>query len=138
MTGLTFNLPEIFNPLDYFVEFVYDNLWDLIVKETNRYTSQKLSNSPEHLANFVLITRAEIKAFMGINIIMGIAKLPQVALYWSSDDYFGNQGIKKVMFKNRFEEIGSYLHLMILVLSPLGEHQALIAFIGLGRVLTLS
>ena len=114
-TGLTFNLPEIFNPLDYFVEFAYDNLWDLIVKETNRYASQKLSNSPEHLTNFVLITRAEIKAFMGINIIMGIAKLPQVALYWSSDDYFGNQGIKKVMFKNRFEEIGSYLHLMILV-----------------------
>ena len=47
---------------------------------------------------------------MGINIIMGIAKLPQVVLYWSSDDYFGNQGIKKVMSKNRFEEIGCYLH----------------------------
>lgn len=47
---------------------------------------------------------------MGINIIMGIAKLPQVALYWSSDDYFGNQGIKKVMSGNRFEEIQRYLH----------------------------
>ena len=82
----------------------------MIVVETNRYARQKLSTSPERLANFVLVTRAEIKAFMGINIIMGIAKLPQVALYWSSDDYFGNQGIKKVMSKNRFEEIGSYLH----------------------------
>ena len=47
---------------------------------------------------------------MGINIIMCVAKLPQVALYWSSDGYFGNQGMKKVMSKNRFEEIGCYLH----------------------------
>ena len=53
---------------------------------------------------------AEMKAFIGINIIMGITKLPQVALYWSSDDFFGNQGIKKVMTKNRFEEITCYLH----------------------------
>ena len=109
-TGLTFNLPDNPNPLDYFVEFVDDNLWDLIVVETNRYARQKLSTSPEHLANFVPVTRAEIKAFMGINIIMGIDKLPQIALYWSSDDYFGNQGIKKVMSKNRFEEINAYLH----------------------------
>ena len=41
-TGLTFNLPDNPNPLDYFVEFVDDNLWDLIVEETNRYASQKL------------------------------------------------------------------------------------------------
>ena len=61
-------------------------------------------------ADFVLVTRAEIKAFMGINIIMGIVKLPQVSLYWSSDDYFGNHGIKKVMSRNRFEEIHGYLH----------------------------
>ena len=109
-SGLNFNLPDIPNPLDYFVEFVDDNLWDLIVVETNRYVGKKLLNSPERLANFVPVTRAEMKAFIGINIIMGITKLPQVALYWSSDDFFRNQGIKKVMTKNRFEEITCYLH----------------------------
>ena len=41
---------------------------------------------------------------------MGITKLPQVALYWSSDDFLGNQGIKRVMTKNTFEEITCYLH----------------------------
>ena len=109
-TGLTFNLPHSPNPLDYFVEFLDDNLWDSIVVETNRYARQKLSTSPERLANFVPVTHAEIKAFMGINVIMGIAKLPQVALYWSLDDYFRNHGIKKVMSKNRFEEMNTYLH----------------------------
>lgn len=109
-TGLNFNLPDIPKPLDFFVEFVDDNLWDLIVEETNRNACQKLSNSPERLANFVPVTRAEIKAFIGINIVMGINSLPQLALYWSSDDYFGNQGIKKVMAKNRYEEISCYLY----------------------------
>ena len=80
-TGLNFNLPDNPNPLDYFVEFVDDNLWDLIVVETNRYARQKLSNSPERLANFLPVTRAELKAFMGINIIMGINRLPHLALY---------------------------------------------------------
>ena len=47
---------------------------------------------------------------MGINIIMGISRLPHLALYWSSDDYFGNQGVKKVMTRNRFQEISCYLH----------------------------
>ena len=41
---------------------------------------------------------------------MGINELPNLALYWSSDDFFGNQGIKKVMPKNRFQEISCYLH----------------------------
>ena len=47
---------------------------------------------------------------MGINIIMGISRLPHLALFWSSDDYFGNQGVKKVMTRNRFQEISCYLH----------------------------
>ena len=54
-----------------------------------------------------------MKAFIGINIIMGITKLPQVALYWSSDDFFGNQGIKKVMTnavfsRERFTTVTAY------------------------------
>ena len=41
---------------------------------------------------------------------MGINRLPNYALFWSNDDFFGNQGIKRVMTKNRFEEISQYLH----------------------------
>ena len=101
-SSLNFNLPDIPNPLRYFAEFGLIYLWDLIV------VRKKLSNSPECLTNFVPVTRAEIKAFITISIIMGINSLPQLALYWSSDDYFGNQGIKKVMTTNRFEEIQAY------------------------------
>ena len=109
-TGLTFTLPANPNPLDYFVEFISDELWNLIVEETNRYAHQKLCDLPERLAKFVPVTLAEMKAFVGINVIMGINVLPNPALHWSSDGFFGNQGIKKVMPKNRFQEISCYLH----------------------------
>lgn len=95
------------NELDIFLAFIADDLWDKMVEESNRYAHQKLDNRSE---NFRAITRAEMKAFIGINIIMGIDKLPAYALYWSTDEFFGNPGIKRVMAKNRFEQLSCYLH----------------------------
>ena len=94
------------NELDIFLNFIGDDLWDIIVEESNRYAQQKLG---DRFANFHRITRVELKAFIGINIIMGIMRLPNYALFWSTDDFFGNKGIKRTMTKNRFEEL-SYLH----------------------------
>ena len=63
----------------FFSAFIGDDLWDHIVAETNRYAQQQLSHFPERLAKFELVTRdrAELKAFIGINIIMGMVKLPR-------------------------------------------------------------
>ena len=41
---------------------------------------------------------------------MGMVKLPNLALYWSTDEFFAKQGIKKTIIKNRFEEISCYLY----------------------------
>ena len=44
---------------------------------------------------------------------MGINRRPIHALFWSNDDFFGNQSIKRVMTMNRFEElsqISQYLY----------------------------
>lgn len=82
-------------------------MWDIIVEESNRYAQQKLG---DRFANFHRITRVELKAFIGINVIMGIMRLPNYALFWSTDDFFGNKGIKRTMTKNRFEELSCYLH----------------------------
>lgn len=94
------------NELDTFLTFIGNDLWDKMVQESNRYAHQQLSDQFE---NFRAITRAEMKAFIGIIIIMGIVKLPRYAFYWSTDEFLGNVGIKKVMAKNRFEEISRYL-----------------------------
>jgi len=42
---------------------------------------------------------------------MGMNILPKVADYWSLDIFMGNEGIKRVIPKNRFKEISQFLHL---------------------------
>mgnify|MGYP001793218745 CR=1 FL=1 len=52
-----------------------------------------------------------MKAFLGVKFIMGINSLPPMSDYWSSNPYLGSEGMKKVMTKNRFEDLSCYLHL---------------------------
>ena len=52
-----------------------------------------------------------MKAFVGVNIIMGIDQKPEISSYWSTDEYLGNEGVKKVFPRERFEVLNRYLHL---------------------------
>jgi hypothetical protein len=47
------------------------------------------------------VTRLEMKAYFGIRIIMSMVRLPSLPAYWSTDEFFGDVGIKKVMTKNK-------------------------------------
>lgn len=98
---IRFPLPAIPQENDFFSAFCGDVLWDWIVNQTNLYARQKLSAFPHRLAKFTNVTRQEMKAYFGIRIVMGIVRLPTIALYWSTDDFFGNVGIKKVMTKKK-------------------------------------
>lgn len=51
-----------------------------MVEESNRYAHQKLGDLFESS-----IMQAEMKAILGIIIIMGIVMLPNYALFWSAD-----------------------------------------------------
>ena len=105
-SGINIDLKDNPNELDVFLRCLGDDLWDLIVQESNRLAKQKLG---DRFGKFRCITREELKAFMGINIIMGINQLPAYHLFWSTDDFFGNQGIKRTLTKNRYEDITSNL-----------------------------
>ena len=52
-----------------------------------------------------------MKAYLGINVMMGIHVLPQLDNYWSSDDYLGVRGIMAVMSRSRFKKITQYFHI---------------------------
>ena len=65
--------------LSVFFNFLGGDLWDRVVEESNRYSEQKLG---DRFANFHQITQAELKAFIGINLIMGINRLPNYALFY--------------------------------------------------------
>ena len=51
-----------------------------------------------------------MKAFLGINFIMGIDKLPSLEDYWSTDKCIGNDKIQNVITRTRFQSILQNLH----------------------------
>lgn len=95
---------------DFFTFMFGEDLFDKIVEETNRYARQMLADN-KRLGRWRDVTKAEVKAYFGMCVIMGMNILPKVADYWSVDIFMGNEGIKRVMAKNRFEEISQFLHL---------------------------
>ena len=79
-----------------------NELLEIIVTETNRYTTQKGRNFET--------MEDEIKVFLGINFIMGINKLPSLEDYWSTDKCIGNEKIQNAMPRARIQSILQNLH----------------------------
>ena len=50
----------------------------------------------------------EILAFIGMRIYMSIVNLPNMKMYWSEDQLFGNFGIANVMRRDRFDKLCQY------------------------------
>ena len=77
-----------------------EKLIDLIVVQTN--AQQKVRN--------LTVDNNELKAFLGINYIMAINKLPKIAEYWRVDNVTGYNVIQNTIIGNRFCEIFQNLH----------------------------
>ena len=73
-----------------------------ICDQTNLYATQ---NGREFASN-----PEEIRAFLGINYIMSISKVPNVKSYWSVDSYLSNDGVRNAMTRNCFINILQNLH----------------------------
>ena len=56
------------------------------------------------------ISEKEFCAFLGVNFLMGINKLPTVKSYWSVDEGLGNSLIQKAMARAQFLEILQNIH----------------------------
>ncbi|XP_026322190.1 piggyBac transposable element-derived protein 3-like [Hyposmocoma kahamanoa] len=55
-------------------------------------------------------TPTEIKAFLGVMIMMGLHPLPDFELYWSSDRFYNNPDISSTFSLNRFKKLLENLH----------------------------
>ena len=73
-----------------------------ICDQTNLYATQ---NGREFASN-----PEEIRAFLGVNYIMSISKVPNVKSYWSVDSYLSNDGVRNAMTRNCFINILQNLH----------------------------
>ena len=95
-------------PLDFLGLFWEPSLFDLLANETNRYAMQRQVTKAD--AKWYPTT-PEMKALIGVNILMGIDQKPQTSMYWSTDAFLGNSGIQSVFPRERFEALSRYLHL---------------------------
>ena len=97
------NLNETVYPIEIF-SLVTDleELLELIVEQSKLYAHQNGRN--------FTVTKEELKAFLGINFVMAINKLPTIAEYWRIDNRIGNDGIHNTMIRNRFCEILQNVH----------------------------
>ena len=97
--------------IDYFLLLIPVHCIAMICIETKRYATQLQETLGKLDAAWVPVDTADIRVFVGVLIIMGIQRLPQLHCYWSSDEALGNPAIKKAMSHNRFMKIRQYFHL---------------------------
>lgn len=102
------NIPaNVSSPLDVFLCLFPEELITHITEQTNLYALQKFGDP----VKFKKTTNDEIKIFLGINILMGIKKLPAIKDYWSSNDEIRDPYISSLMSKNRFMWLLGNIHL---------------------------
>ena len=95
--------------MDFFSLFWDPAFFQLLADETNLYARQKIELKPDK--KWYPTTADEMRAFIGVNIIMGIDKKPTIYQYWSTDPFLGNPGIQSTFSRDRFEALCRYLHL---------------------------
>lgn len=80
------------------------HLLDHIIQQTDLFVTQKNSGQS-------LITKDELKIFLGINILMGIKKLPSYRDYWSANPQLHDSYISSLVTVNCFGFFLSHMHI---------------------------
>lgn len=91
-------------PLEIFEMFWGNDIIKCILQETRKYVLFKNAPDPK-------ITAEDLKCALAILIMSGYDVKPTKLYYWDSNPDMGNEMVKNVMRKNRFEHIMQFLHL---------------------------
>ena len=92
-------------PIVFFDQLFTNELWDLLVTETNRYAGQK------HVNGWQDTSREEMRCFVGFLFGISINKIAEINDVWSSDWVVAYPAYAKFFTKDRFWELWSCIHL---------------------------
>lgn len=111
-SGPIHNLPPGSSCLSYFKLLFTEDMAEEIRLNTNRY-AEFVAESTGIIDKLwtPIESTSEIWTTIAIIFIMSIVKLPSVFNYWSSHPALGNEMVKRIMPRNRFQKIMRYLHL---------------------------
>ena len=68
---------------------INEDFFETAAQETNRYAEQEMTRKGSRDSIWYPTTSPEMKAFFGLNIIMGINQLPRIDMYWSENPFVG-------------------------------------------------
>ena len=104
-----------FTPVDFFYNlFMPKAAFELISVETNRYAMQYLDDTADPLLSLRFLSwidtsKAEIKAFIALQIAMSLCQKPSIRSYWNKF-WLTCTPFNSIMSRNRFELIQTFLH----------------------------
>ena len=104
--GPTVVIPD--SPLGIFKLFFTVEILQYIVEQTNKYALECMGQPS--FDSWQPLTVAELEAFMGFMLLMGIVNLPALFDYWKSDPVYHYTPIVSRISRTRFIEISKYLH----------------------------
>ncbi len=104
-------------PWEIFKDLLLDDVIQTLVTETNRYADQYFrekgghQNLPPHsrARSWKDVDANDMKAFIGLTLLMGMIQLPSYDLYWSTS-WLLRFGMTGVMSRDRYLSILSFLH----------------------------
>lgn len=91
-----------------------DDIWDQIVASTNLYADKTRAEKEargKRPPEWEPITVPEIKAYIGLTILMGITRLPRMEDYWQESNFYLKSNLSRLFSKKRFKQIQKYLHI---------------------------
>ena len=103
------------DPLAFFMLFFPQELFELMAYETNEYATICLDSPvdlpPKSRFQYWEDTTAdEMKAYVGLQIYMGLTDKPAIKDYWATGDYDNTTRFCEVMSRNRYELLSWFMH----------------------------
>ena len=100
-------ISSVEKPMNIFMHLLTDNALQIIFHETNRYHQQNAPND-----NYWKdVTPTEMIAFFGVNIVMGMVRLPEISDYWKRIGVMEVSWFRPIFTRKQFYGILKYLHL---------------------------
>ena len=113
--GLRAEVQDKTSPMAYFELFVRNNDYDDIAMQTNLYARQYLANANlrphSRFQNWVETDSSEMKKFVAMIFAMGLVRQLDIKEYWTTDPVNATPFFPRVMSRDRFLTLMSFLHL---------------------------
>lgn len=123
--GLKVIIPENVSVWYYLNLFISDNIFELIVVETNRNAEQYLSKvrltKSSRFSKWTPTNINEIKKFIGLLMWFGLVQMPNIESYWSLKSRYANNVASNTMSRNRFELLLRFWHFSDNEKAPQGD-----------------